>query len=239
MKLLILDDDPQICSLLHRVLSREGFECEAFRNPRVALGRFEDQDSPAFDLIILDIMMPEMWGWEFLTRLRERGHDVPVLVLSGREHVEERVRLLQLGADDFLTKPFSIKELFARVHAILRRTWTMPVLSLGSLRLHLLDRKVEVDGEHLELSPKEFDLLRVLLTARGNPVARAELLERVWDIQFNTGTNLVEVHMARLRRKLRDAPSVRIETIPGKGYRLVTAPREPRTGDRTGVQPSR
>jgi two-component system, OmpR family, response regulator len=231
-KILIIDDDRTVRGLLEKALTRARFECSSNGNPRAALATLASGTSEPTDLIILDMVMPEMGGRDFLSRLRELGNETPILVLSGSGQINDRVELLRLGADDFLAKPFSMQELIARVNAILRRTWSMPVVTLGDLRVHLLEQRVELCGHSLDLSPTEFKLLRVLLEARGRPVSCPQLLAKVWDYHFDPRTNLVQVHIARLRRKLEGSTSPRIETVPGKGYGLLV-PAHETPGSRT------
>lgn len=231
--ILVVDDDPQIRALLKRALHAGGFECFSTGSPKAALETLGAASDSAVDLIILDVIMPEMWGWDFLIELRELGDETPILILSGRGQIDDRVKLLRLGADDFLAKPFSVKELLARVSAILRRAWSMPAVTVGELRIHLLEHCVELRGRNLDLSPTEFKLLRTLYEERGKVISRTELLARVWDHHFDPGTNLVQVHIARLRRKMREASSPKIETIAKQGYRLVVTGEPPFAADIT------
>jgi len=173
--------------------------------------------------MLLDISMPEQSGWEFLEELREAGEEIPVIFLTAHHTVEERVRGLRMGADDYVLKPFEGPELIARIEAVVRRRESLPVFTVGELRIDLGRRLVERGGERIEVSPREFDVLGELVQARGKILSKSDLLSRVWGMDFDPGTKVVEVQVARLRRKLgRNQPAL-IETVVGKGYRVATA----------------
>ena len=173
------------------------------------------------DLILLDIEMPGATGWDLLTQLREAGEEIPVIFLSGLGDVEKRVRGLRMGADDYLVKPVDHAELVARIEAVLRRRSAMPQLTIADLRLDLALRRAYRADKPSYLSPKEFDLLLALARAKGGVVSRTELLKQVWDMNFDPGTNLLDVHIGRLRKKI-DRTGDLIETVRGQGYRLAT-----------------
>jgi DNA-binding response OmpR family regulator len=174
-----------------------------------------------FGLVLLDISMPGTNGWEMLTALREAGDEVPVIFVSGLDSPEVRVRGLRLGADDFVVKPFSFDELLARMEAVLRRRRSLAPLCIGELTLDLRRRKAERAGKPVELSPREFDLLLALATIPGTTLTRAQLLFDVWDMRIDPGTNLLDVHLGRLRKKLDRHGRPAIQTVRGGGYRLA------------------
>lgn len=217
MKVLIIDDDPGVRKFLARVLDVHGWESEAVARPSEARPVLAEAD---FDAILLDVSMPGETGWEFLEAIRAEGDDTPVIFLTAHQTVEERVRGLRLGADDYVVKPFEPDELIARLEAVYRRRHSMPVLTVGPLRIDLARRVVELDGERIEISPREFEVLGELVQARGQTLSKAELLRRVWGIDFDPGTKVVEVQVARLRRKLARTGGQLIQTVIGEGYRL-------------------
>jgi two-component system copper resistance phosphate regulon response regulator CusR len=174
-----------------------------------------------FGLVLIDVIMPEKNGWELLTALREAGDEVPVIFISGRDAAEERVRGLRLGADDFVVKPFSFDELLARMEAVLRRRRSLAPLCVGDLKLDLTRRKAERSGSPVDLSPREFDLLLALAKKPGAILSRTQLLCDVWDMNFDPGTNLLDVHLGRLRKKLDRHGRPAIQTVRGEGYRLA------------------
>ena len=221
MKVLIIDDDPGVRRYIQRVLEKS--EVEGVEAAGPAEGREHLAGSPGtFDVMLLDISMPGQSGWDFLSEIREAGDDTPVIFLTAHHTVEERVRGLRMGADDYILKPFEGAELVARIEAVVRRRESLPVLTVGELRVDLARRIVERGGERIEISPREFDVLGELVQARGKVISKSELLKRVWDIDFDPGTKVVEVQVARLRRKLdKEEPSL-IETIVGRGYRVIT-----------------
>jgi len=221
MKVLIIDDDPGVRRYIQRTLENAGIESVA------AAGTSEGREQLSrgqgtIDVILLDISMPEQSGWEFLEELRAGGDEIPVIFLTAHHTVEERVRGLRMGADDYVLKPFEGPELIARLEAVVRRRESLPVFTLGDLRIDLARRLVERGGERIEVSPREFDVLGELVQARGQVLSKSELLRRVWGMDFDPGTKVVEVQVARLRRKLgRNEPAL-IETVVGKGYRVAT-----------------
>lgn len=220
MRLLIVDDDPKLRSYVCAGLEQSGIEGVPAPDGRSALAILED-DSRGFDLILLDVMMPEVTGWDLLADLRERGRETPVIFVTARDSVEERVRGLRLGADDYVIKPFAFQELIARVEVVIRRRKELPPIEVGDLKLDLARRQARRGDKAIDLSPREFDLLLALVRAEGRTLSRTELLRDVWGIEGEPATNLVDVHIGRLRRKL-DAhgPSL-IHTVRGEGYRLA------------------
>ena len=220
MRLLIVDDDPKLRNYVCAGLEQSGIEGVPAPDGQSALAILED-DSKGFDLILLDVMMPEVTGWDLLADLRERGRETPVIFVTARDSVEERVRGLRLGADDYVIKPFAFQELIARIEVVIRRRKELPPVEVGDLKLDLARRQARRGDKSIDLSPREFDLLLALVRAEGRTLSRTELLCDVWGIEGEPATNLVDVHIGRLRRKL-DAhgPSL-IHTVRGEGYRLA------------------
>jgi DNA-binding response OmpR family regulator len=218
MRLLIVDDDPKLRNYVCAGLEQSGIEGVPAPDGQSALAILED-DSRGFDLILLDVMMPEVTGWDLLADLRERGRETPVIFVTARDSVEERVRGLRLGADDYVIKPFAFQELIARIEVVIRRRKELPPVEVGDLKLDLARRQARRGDKSIDLSPREFDLLLALVRAEGRTLSRTELLRDVWGIEGEPATNLVDVHIGRLRRKL-DAhgPSL-IHTVRGEGYR--------------------
>jgi DNA-binding response OmpR family regulator len=220
MRLLIVDDDPKLRNYVCAGLEQSGIEGVPAPDGQSALAILED-DTRGFDLILLDVMMPEITGWDLLADLRERGRETPVIFVTARDSVEERVRGLRLGADDYVIKPFAFQELIARIEVVIRRRKELPPIEVGDLKLDLARRQARRGDKAIDLSPREFDLLLALVRAEGRTLSRSELLRDVWGIEGEPSTNLVDVHIGRLRRKL-DAhgPSL-IHTVRGEGYRLA------------------
>jgi DNA-binding response OmpR family regulator len=217
VNVLIIEDEELIASFVEKGLRAHGYGVEWMRSGRAGLERAAAAD---ISLVILDLGLPDLDGLEVLQGLRERGDCVPVLVLSARARVSDRVEGLNLGADDYLVKPFAFEELLARVRANLRaRVPGLPdtLLHVGGLRVELLQREVTVDGRPVGLSDREFCLLKAFVTHPRQVLSRQELLSMAWGLQFDIRTNLVDVYVRYLRRKLGDHI---IETVYGVGYRL-------------------
>lgn len=222
--LLVVDDDPKLRSSLRQGLEESGYGCVAVASVAEALEALEDpgeQGKPRFDLVLLDVMLEGPQGWSLLESLRERGDRTPVVFLTARHSVEERIRGLELGADDYVIKPFVLRELLARVQAVLRRGRERE-LRFEDVHVDLERRRVQRGDELVELSPREFELLTVLMRAGGRTCSRSELLHEVWGVDFDPGTNVVEVTVARLRRKLERGRRPLVRTDPGAGYGLGT-----------------
>lgn len=220
MRLLVVEDEDRIASFLAKGLGANGYEVE-----RVATGEDALREVATHpDLVILDLGLPDMDGLEVLRRLRADGHDIPVIVLTARGTVDERVQGLDIGADDYLAKPFAFEELLARVRARLRPVGVGPATELraGDLVVDLLSRDVRLGDRSIVLPSRQFSLLEELLRHPGQTLTRQELLSTVWDMDFDPGSNLVDVYVGYLRRKLRGNL---IETVRGVGYRL-SAPDE-------------
>jgi DNA-binding response OmpR family regulator len=228
MRVLVVEDDPSLGGFLKQGMELEGHRVEWVRDGETALARVL-MDHP--DLVLLDLSLPKRDGMEVLTEVRAAHEDAVVLVLTGRSDVEVRVQCLDMGADDYLLKPFSYFELTARCRALLRRRqqFVDPVLRHGDLELHRIEHKVLRGGRPICLTAKEFSLLEYLLLHQGECVSRSELLARVWQMSEQTGTNVVDVYVNYLRRKVGDTISdaragssraTLIETVRGVGYRL-------------------
>jgi two-component system OmpR family response regulator len=217
VKILLLEDDLATASALEKGLSLEGHTVRVANCVRDALERVA---ADAFDVAVLDIAVPDGTGYDVLAALRSTPHPTAVLMLTARGSVEDRVEGLDRGADDYLVKPFSFAELAARLRALDRRPKpSASELRAGSLVLDLLRRSASVHGERLDLTPTEFSLLAALLRERGAPLSRRALLREVWGYEFDPGTNVVDVHVNRLRRKLEDRGLEEvIRTVRGSGY---------------------
>ena len=230
-RVLVVDDEPDICALVAYHLAKAGYRVSTAGNGIDALESAREEE-PA--LIVLDLMLPGLSGYEVLERLRGEANtrDVPVLMLTARREEEDRIRGLSLGADDYLTKPFSPQELVLRVGAILRRTRLAPAaaagdaLVIGAVRIERGAHRVLVDGAEVELTPTEYKLLLTLAERRGRVQARSHLLETVWEAAPDIQTRTVDMHVQRLRSKLGSAGAM-IETVRGFGYRLNAPPRAP------------
>lgn len=221
MRILVVDDDSKFRRFTTLALEAAGYEYEIAENGEQGLAALEDSPPERFDAVLLDVEMPVSSGWDLLTAVREKGNEVPVLFVTGRGDVEDRVSGLRMGADDYVTKPVEYEELIARIEAVVRRRRSLPSLVLGDLHIDLARRAVERSGQPVDLSPREYDLLLRLVQAEGEPVSRAELLRDVWSIEFDPGTNVVDVHIGRVRKKLNRLGRSLIETVRGRGYRVL------------------
>ena len=216
---LVVDDDDKFRSFIRAGLTDSGIRCEVAADGMAALAILDDPAQGPFDVVLLDIMMSGMTGWDTLAAIRKRV-GVPVIFVTARESVDERVRGLRLGADDYIIKPFAFMELLARIDAVVRRRRESATLRLSELNLDLTKRLVSLRDRSIDLSPKEFDLLRTLVEARTKIVSKKDLLREVWQCHEDPGTNVVEVHIGRLRRKLELAQGPWVRTVRGKGYTL-------------------
>ena len=220
MKILVVEDEKKIASFVRKGLEAQGFVVETSANGDE--GYLLATTQP-YDALVLDIMLPGKDGLSILRNLRERKMALPVILLTARSELNERLEGLNLGADDYLTKPFHIEELIARLHAVTRRAagTSQSILAVADLKMNLLTREVTRGKETLELTTREFSLLEHLLRSPGRVLTRVEICERVWDYNFDPGTNLVDVYVQRLRKKVDgDSPKKLIETIRGVGYRI-------------------
>ena len=220
MKILVIEDEKKIAAFVRKGLEAAGFVVDVSHHGDE--GYTLATTSP-YDAIILDIMLPGRDGLSILKNLRERKMAVPVILLTARSELNERLEGLNLGADDYLTKPFFIEELIARLHVVTRRAagTGQSLISVADLKINLLTREVKRGGREIELTAREFQLLEHLARAPGRVLSRAQICERVWSYDFDPGTNLVDVYIQRLRRKIDagDEPKL-IETIRGVGYRM-------------------
>src|SRR5271155_5109116 len=221
MRILVVEDEKRIADFLCRGLQGAGYAVDAAANGGTALEFVHGTD---YDLVILDIMLPDMDGLQVLEKIRNRKAGPPVLILSARGALDDRVRGLEQGADDYLVKPFAFVELLARVRALLRRGQPTPErLQVGDLTLDCIRRKVIRSGENVELAPKEFSILEYLMRNRGRPLSRTMIVEHVWDMDYDGLTNIVDVYIRHLRSKIDDKFADKmIHTVRGIGYMLDT-----------------
>jgi DNA-binding response OmpR family regulator len=219
MKVLVVEDDKRIRDHLEKGLAAEGFLVDAVGDGQE--GYLLSQSRP-YDVFVLDIMVPGRDGLSFLKALRAAGINAPVIVVSARGELDQRVEGLNLGADDYLTKPFHIDELVARLRALGRRTGgaQLNLISAGDVTLNLATREVHHQRNLVELTSREFALLELLLRAPGRVYTRAQILDYVWNYDFDPQTNLVDVYVNRLRQKLAGQDPPLIETVRGVGYRF-------------------
>jgi len=217
-KILILEDDPQVAQLLQVALEQKGHVAVWASNGEEALKHL-----PGADLLALDLGLPDVDGVDFLNRVRSIRPRLPVLVLTAKDDEETKVYCLEIGADDYMTKPFSVLEFVARINALLRRAYGAPRIKVGGLQLDEEGYRVTLDGKPLKLSKTEFALLRTLASAPGRVWTRNELLEAVWGIDFDGTDRVVDVYINMLRKKLDDDPRDPrfIETMVGVGYRML------------------
>lgn len=218
MRLLIVDDDEPVLTFLRRGLEAERYGVDTALDAQAAEVLMKTQD---YDLVVLDLNLPTTDGIEVLRRLRSRDGSAPVLILSSRREVEERVRALDFGADDYLPKPFALSELCARVRALLRRSKGKcePVLRVDDLELDRVDRAAHRGDRQIELTPKELALLEYLMQNAGRCVSRSQIIEHVWKLAPDTVSNVVDVYINYLRKKIDEGAPVRlIHTQRGSGY---------------------
>jgi two-component system, OmpR family, copper resistance phosphate regulon response regulator CusR len=220
MKILVVEDEPKTASYLRNGLVENGFVADISHSGDDGLHAATGGE---YDLIILDVMLPERDGWSVLSALRAAGRSTPVLFLTARDGVQDRVKGLELGADDYLVKPFAFSEVLARVRSVLRRGpgRQSDVLRVADLEIDVTRHHASRDGQRLDLTPKEFLLLSLLARRAGEVLSRTFIAEHVWDMNFDPGTNVVDVHVRRLRSKV-DEPFERklIRTVRGLGYVL-------------------
>ncbi|MDC0673466.1 response regulator transcription factor [Nannocystis radixulma] len=216
MKALIVEDDVKVALFISRVLSEEGWVTDQCTH---GLDAVRQARSVEYDIILLDWMLPDIDGLAVCRELRRAGSVAPIIMLTARGEVSERVLGLEAGADDYMVKPFEIDELLARIGALLRRTQGFGRLVVGVLEIDRLRRVVTLESKPVDLTGREYALLLCLASQEGRVVARSELLAQVWATHFDPGSNLIDVQISRLRDKLGDHAWM-IDTVRGKGYRL-------------------
>lgn len=221
MRIMIVEDEPKTGDYLRQGLVEAGFVVDLTRDGTEGLHMALQE---TYDLIILDVMLPGLDGWEVLRSVRGSGRDVPVLFLSARDRIDDRVKGLELGADDYLVKPFAFSELLARVRTLLRRgnrSKEPDVLRVADLELDRLRRRVSRAGRRIDLTAKEFALLELLVRRQGEVLPRSLIASQVWDMNFDSDTNVIEVAVRRLRAKIDDdfEPKL-VRTVRGMGYVL-------------------
>ncbi|MEN9901500.1 MAG: DNA-binding response regulator [Pseudomonadota bacterium] len=221
MKILIVEDELKTGDYLRQGLTEAGFTVDLTRDGADGLHQAISED---YDLIILDVMLPKLNGWQVLEMLRKADKETPVLFLTARDEVGDRVKGLELGADDYLVKPFAFSELLARIRTILRRGKSnseVTYLQISDLELDMLRRRAQRGGQKIELTAKEFSLLELLMRRKGEVLSRSLIASQVWDMNFDSDTNVIEVAMRRLRNKVDDPfPTKLIKTVRGMGYVL-------------------
>jgi two-component system copper resistance phosphate regulon response regulator CusR len=220
MRVLVVEDEVKTAAFLRKGLKEEGYLADVANRGDEGLKLALEKE---YDLIILDVMLPGMDGWEVVKKIRATHRDTPVLFLTARDAVQDRIKGLQLGADDYLVKPFAFSELLARMQTILRRgpVRTEEKIRIADLEIDLLAHRVTRAGKRIDLTPKEFALLSLLARRTGEALTRTRIAERVWDIDFESDSNVVDVHMRRLRAKVDDPFEQKlIHTVRGVGYVL-------------------
>ncbi len=220
MRILIIEDEKKTAGFLKKGLTENGFVVDVAHTAEEGLLQKHESD---YDLVILDVMLPDKSGWFVFKEMRQKDNNTPVLFLTARDSVEDRVKGLELGADDYLVKPFAFSELLARVRVVLRRSPVQQpqTIEIADLQIDLLKRKVKRAGQQIELTQKEFVLLALLAQRSGDVLSRTMIAEQVWDMNFDSDTNVVDVAIRRLRSKVDDPfASKLIHTVRGVGYVL-------------------
>ncbi len=229
MKILLVEDETEIGSLVKDGLEKEGYSVDYCEDGDSGM---EHATTKSYDAVVLDVMLPGRSGLEILESLREGQNNVPVIITTARGESDDRIEGLNLGADDYLPKPFFVEELVARLRAVWRRSSDsgMSLLSVGTLSANLMSREVSRSGQKIEMTPKEFALLAFLMRSPGRVLTRTQILEQVWGYHFDPGTNLVDVYIRRLRTKIDlEGEVALIETLRGVGYRMID-PDDPAAG---------
>lgn len=220
MRILVVEDEIKTSAFLRKGLRESGFTVDVANDGEEGLDLALSRE---YDLVILDVMLPGVDGWQIIKKIRGTKRDTPVLFLTARDAVQDRIKGLELGADDYLVKPFAFSELLARIRTILRRgpVRTLELIRIADLEIDLMGHRVMRGGKRLDLTPKEFALLSLLARRSGEVLTRTRIAERIWDIDFESDTNVVDVHMRRLRAKVDDPfESKLIHTVRGVGYVL-------------------
>lgn len=222
MRILLVEDEKKMASFIERGLKEEGYAVDTASDGELG---WEYASTNDYDVIILDWMLPKMNGLALCSKIRQAGYRTPVLMLTARDGVEDKIKGLDQGADDYLTKPFAFDELLARIRALLRRPRELQeeaILKSGNLTVDLIGRCVTAGSEEISLSQKEFALLEFLMRHKGEVVSRAQIAEHVWDIHFDPMSNTIDVYINFLRKKIDGGrQKSRIETVRGAGYRLL------------------
>jgi two-component system copper resistance phosphate regulon response regulator CusR len=223
MKVLVVEDERKTAAYLRKGLTENGFVVDCADDGAAGLERALTGE---YDVLIVDIMLPKRDGWSLLAELRKAGTATPVLFLTARDAIDDRVKGLELGADDYLVKPFAFTELLARVRTILRRVGSSrDVVHIADLEIDLIRHRATRGGKRLDLTPKEFALLSLLARHTGEAISRHLIAEQVWDVRFDSDTNVVDVHVRRLRSKVDDPFEKKlIHTVRGVGYVLEDRP---------------
>lgn len=220
MHCLVVDDDPKFRSYVSSGLEQSEIRCTTAADGGAALALLSEPGHAHVDLILLDLMTPVKNGWELLHDLHDRSNETAVIFVTAREAIAERARGLQLGADDYIIKPFAFEELLARIGAVVYRRQTLTPLVYADLALDMARRLARRGQQTIDLAPREFDVLRVLVQNAERVVTRQKLLDEAWGIDIDPETNLVDVHVERLRKKLDHHGQPLIQTVRGEGYRL-------------------
>jgi two-component system copper resistance phosphate regulon response regulator CusR len=220
MRILIIEDEPKTAAYLSKGLKESGFTVDVAHDGQEGLFLVT---SSGYDLIILDVMLPKLDGWSIITCIRKMKNEIPVLFLSAFDEIKDRVKGLELGADDYLVKPFAFAELLARVRTLLRRSpiSTTEIFQIADLEIDFMRHKATRRGHRIDLTPKEFGLLSLLARRQGEILSRTLIAEQVWDMNFDSDTNIIDVAVRRLRRKMDDSFAKKlIHTVRGVGYVL-------------------
>lgn len=225
MRILLVEDEKKMASFIERGLKEEGYAVDVCYEGETG---WECASTNEYDCILLDVMLPKLSGLDLCAKIRAEGVRTPVLVLTARDSVEDKIKGLDQGADDYLTKPFAFDELLARIRALLRRPRDFEKktrLKAGPLEMDLLARRVFTEGKEAMLSQKEFALLEFLMRHKGTVVSRTQIAEHVWDLHFDPMSNTIDVYINFLRKKIdtQNHGESRIETVRGAGYRLLDA----------------
>jgi|SoiMethySBSTD1v2_1073268.scaffolds.fasta_scaffold266008_2 two-component system, OmpR family, response regulator len=221
MRVLVVDDDHDLRRLTVIGLTKAGIEYQEAETAAGARALLFGPQGHSFDAVLLDVELPDAKGWDFLEEMRSNGQEIPVIFVSVHRALEDRLHGLRLGADDYITKPVVFEELVARLEAVLRRKRPIESVKIHDVTIAPYQRRIERNGKKVDLTPREFDILWSLVQAGGRPVSEKELLRRVWGIDFDPNTNVVQVHVFRLRKKLEAAGTRMIDTVRREGYRLT------------------
>ncbi len=221
MRILIAEDEEEVAKLLKKTLEKESYAVDYLTDGEAALRRLEIS-SKDYDLAILDLMLPRKSGLEICREVRAKNITLPILVLTARDDVNDKVTALELGADDYLTKPFSMQELLARIRALLRRpVQSLPTeLSIQDITLNTSTRKVHRNHKEIALTVKEFSLLEYLMRHPNQVISRNQIIDHLWGYDFISGSNIVDVHIKNLRKKINNRKNKILETVRGMGYRV-------------------